>query len=70
MCSNQVEYSTDTGPYFTTHDVNVTFCLPEFSRSKIILHHFHVDKNKVKSGIGYDHLPRPDGTTWTLSRLE
>ena len=28
--------------------------MPGFSSSKIINHHFHIDNNKGKSGIGYD----------------
>ena len=28
--------------------------MPEFSGSKIINHHFHVDNNEGESGIGYD----------------
>ena len=28
--------------------------MPEFSRSKIISHQFHVDNDEVESGIGYD----------------
>ena len=28
MLSNKVEYSTAAGMYCTTHDVNVTFCMP------------------------------------------
>ena len=54
MLSNKVEYSAATGPYYTTHDINVPFCMPEFSIRKIIPHHFHVDNYKGKSGIGYD----------------
>ena len=38
------------------HDVKVPFCIPEFSNSKIISHHFHVDKNEGKSGIVYDMI--------------
>ena len=51
--SNRVEFSIAVGPYCTTHDVKVTFCMPDFSSSKIILHHFNVDKNEGDSGIGY-----------------
>ena len=54
MRSIKLEYSTDAGPYCTMHDIKVTFYIPDFSSIKIILHHFHVDKNKGKSGIGYD----------------
>ena len=56
MRSNKVEYSTVTGVYFTTHDVKVPFCMPEFSSSKIINHCFHVDSNKAESVIGYDMI--------------
>ena len=38
------------------HDVKVTFCMPEFSSSKIIEHQFHVKNDKGKSGIGYDMI--------------
>ena len=56
MCSNRVEYSTDPGPYCTTHGVRVTFCMAEFSGSKIILHSFLVDNNEDESVIGYDMI--------------
>ena len=46
-------HSTATGPYCTTHDVKVPFCVPEISSSKIISHRFYVDNNEGKSGIGY-----------------
>ena len=39
--------------YYTTHDVKVPFCMPEFSISKMINHRFHVDNEKVKSVIVY-----------------
>ena len=51
--SNKVEYSTDAGLYCTAHDVKVMFCVPEFSSSNIIEHHFHVDNRKSELGIGY-----------------
>ena len=54
MRYNKVECSTPTGPYYTTHDVKVPFCMPEFSSRKIISHRFYVDKNKGKSGIDYN----------------
>ena len=54
MQSNKVEYSTAADIYCTTHDVNVTFCMLDFSSSKIINHRSHVGNNKVDSGIGYD----------------
>ena len=37
-----------------THDVNVPLCMQEFSRRKIMSHHFHIDNNEGESGIGYD----------------
>ena len=43
MRSNKVKYSTAAGVYFTTHDVKVPFCMPEFSSRKIINHCFHVE---------------------------
>ena len=51
MRSNNVEYSTAVGTYCTTHEVKVTFCMPEFSSSKIIKHRFHVDNYKGKLDI-------------------
>ena len=39
------------GLYCTTHDVKVTFFIPEFSVSKIILDHFHIDNYEDKSCI-------------------
>ena len=54
ICSNKMEYSIATGPYCTTHDVMVPFCMPEFSNRKIISHLFLVDKNEGESVIVYD----------------
>ena len=54
MRSNNVEYSTSTGPYCTTHDGNMPFCMEVFYSRKIITHHFHFDKNEDESFIGYD----------------
>ena len=56
MRSNKVEYITAAGAYCTTHDVKVTFCMPEFSISKIIYHRFHVDNDKGDSVIGCDMI--------------
>ena len=56
MQYNKVEYSTESGVYCTTCDVKVPFFSPEFSSSKIINHHFHVDNNKGESSIGYDMI--------------
>ena len=56
MRSNKVEYITAAGIYCTTHDVKVHFCMPEFSISKIIIHHFHVNIDKDESVIGYDMI--------------
>ena len=50
--SNKLEYITDNGVYFLTHDIKVTFCMPEFYISKIFNHRFRVDKDKGKSGTG------------------
>ena len=44
---------TIPGTYSTRKDVKVPFFMPEFSSSKIISHHFHVDNNESESGIGY-----------------
>ena len=54
MCYNKVEYSTPAGLYCMTHYIKVTFCIPEFSSSKIIERRFHVDNGKSESVIGYD----------------
>ena len=56
MRSNKVECSTVAGTYITTHNIKVTFCIPEFSSSRIISHRFHIDNNEGKSGIGYDMI--------------
>ena len=56
MRSNKVEYSKSEGLYCITHDVKVTFCMLELSRSKIIEHRFHVENEKIDSGIGYDMI--------------
>ena len=42
--------------YWTTHDVNVTFCMPKLSIRKIIEHHFHVDNIEGELGIGFDMI--------------
>ena len=39
--------------YSKIHDFKAPFCMPEFSRNKIIHQHFHVDNDIGKSGIGY-----------------
>ena len=56
MQPNKVEHSTYEGPYFTKHDVNVPFSIPDFSSSKTILHCFHIDANEGELGIGYDMI--------------
>ena len=56
MRSDKIEYRTDAGIYCTTHAVKVLFCMPEFSSSKIINHHFYVNNDKGESGIGYDMI--------------
>ena len=33
MRPDKVEYNISSGPYCTTHDVKVPFCMPEFSRN-------------------------------------
>ena len=53
MRSNKAECSTAEGLYCTRYGIKVPICILEFSRSKIILHHFHVDKNEGESVIGY-----------------
>ena len=54
ISSNKVEYSRYAGPYCTKHCVKVTFFMPEFYRSRIMVHFFHGDKNESESGIGCD----------------
>ena len=54
MRSNKVEYSTDAGTYCVMHDIKVSFCMPEFSSSKIIFHRFHIDNDEGKLGIDYE----------------
>ena len=56
MHSNKAEYSIAAGPYFTTHDVKVLFCMLELYSSKIISHRFHVDNNEGESGVDYDMI--------------
>ena len=56
MHSNKVEFSTASGPYCTTHDIKVPFCMADFSISNIITHRFYIDKNEGESGIGYDMI--------------
>ena len=54
MRSNKVEYSTTVVVYFTTPNVILPFCMPEFSSSKIINNRFPVNNDKGEAGIGYD----------------
>ena len=56
MRSNRVYYSKAAGVYCINHDVEVTFCIPEFSIRKIINRRFHVDNDEGESGIGYDMI--------------
>ena len=56
MRYNKVEYSTAAGIYCTMHDVKVHFCMPYFFIIKIINHHFHVNNDEEKLGIGYDMI--------------
>ena len=51
-----MEFSTASGTYCTTNDVKVSFFMPEFPISSIILHRFHIDNNEDKSGIGYEMI--------------
>ena len=60
MRSNKVEYSTSAGLYCTAHDVKVDFCMPDFSSSKIIEHHFHVNNKNGELGIDYDMMTGRD----------
>ena len=54
--SNKVKYSTASGPYITTHDVKVTFSMPDFYSRKILTHRFHIDNTRVDKVIGYDMI--------------
>ena len=56
ISSNKVEYSTAAGPYFMMRYVNVPFFMPDFYSSEIISHHFHIDNDKGKLGIGTDMI--------------
>ena len=60
MRSNKVEYITAAGMYCTMHDVKVTFCMPEFSIIKIVIHRFHDKNNKGELGIGYEMITGRD----------
>ena len=53
---NKLEYAAADGMYCTTHDVEVPFCMPEFSISKIINNYFPVNNDKGESFIGYDMI--------------
>ena len=54
--SNNVDYSTADIPCRNTHDVKITFSMPEFSSRKIIIHDFHVDNTRVDKGIVFDMI--------------
>ena len=54
--SNKVEYSAAAGVYCMTHDVKMLFCMPDFSSSKIINHHFLVNNDKGETGVGCDMI--------------
>ena len=56
MWSNKVEYSTPYGVYCMMHDSKVPFCVPEFSRSKIIHNCCHVNNYRGELGICYDMI--------------
>ena len=56
ICSNKADYSNATDPYCSTQYSKVLFFIPEFSISKIILHHFHVANDEVELVTGYDMI--------------
>ena len=60
MHSNEVEYSTPTGPYCKTNDAKEPFFMPEFSSSKRISHQFYVDNNEGELEIGYEMITGRD----------
>ena len=60
ISSNNLHYSTATGPYCMKHDVKVQFCMLELSSNKTILHLFHGENDEVESGIGYDMITGRD----------
>ena len=43
IISNNIQYSIAAGPYSTTHDMKVSFIIPDLSIRNIITHHFYVD---------------------------
>ena len=56
MRYENVEYSTDSGLYLTTHDVKVPFFCARVFLRKIIMQNFHVNKNEGELVIGYDMI--------------
>ena len=53
-CSKKVKYITSAVLYCMTHDVKVSFFMPEFSIRNIVLHHFYVDSDEYELFIGHD----------------
>ena len=53
---NNIKYIMADGQYRTTHDVQVPFIIPYFSRRKIITHIFQVDIARGDKGINYDMI--------------
>ena len=51
-----MESIASAGLYFTTHGVNMSFVMPEFSSSRIINHHSHVNNDKGKPYICHEML--------------
>ena len=56
MRSNKVECIIADGVYLTTHDVKVSFFIPDVCSRKIMNHSFHVNNDKGESGIAYDMI--------------
>ena len=54
--AKKAEYNTASGPYKTTHDVKVTFIMPQFSNRNIITHLLHSDNAQGDTVIAYDMI--------------
>ena len=56
LISIKVKYSTDSGSYYTTHDVKVEFIMLEFPIRKIITDYFRFDIEEDDPEIGFDTM--------------
>ena len=57
---NKVEYSTATGMYWTTHNVNVSFFITELYSRNIIKHQLLFDNKDINTGILYNMITCQD----------